>query len=370
MRLALRAAAAFVLGLAACSDGTGPPDGPAVTAHGRVWTLDGGSTQGLTFAISSRAGRQAATVAADGSFQLRADVDGDTIDFIVEAASGTGRYHPAAVRSVNGTVPDLRIALVPVQWTIDRGAFAGTTVQLSPDAAFQPPCTNTSDTNCDGFYPRAWSTGMKLWAGNALPIRLAFDHARSHHTITPADSVTFWNIVERMNDDFGTALFRAARADDIVIAADGRPDRAVLVRVDTTLTGFGAWTNWWWDANGDMYAGVVRPSRRTNLGAASLMTHELPHTQGFKHSCSWQTVMGGYGCGSYSGLSAGDVAHAHAAIAMRDLQRESGAVHGLIAAMNGQRFALGLPFYSAPVAPRLLPLRGDEASELFGDHAH
>lgn len=367
-----RVVAALALALlAACGDGTGPvPGGSSINVAGRVWTLDGASPQGLRFSVRSAAGTSSAAVGADGTFQLSATVAGDTVDFIIDAPPGTANYHPALVRGIGGATPDLRFVVIPKRWTIAQGAFAGTTADISPDAAFRPPCTNTSDTNCDGFYPRAWLTGMKLWPATSFPIRLAIDHPRSHQTITAQDSAALWLIVDRMNADFGTTLFRPARIEEISVSGDGRPDRAVLIRVDTTLTGFGAWTNWWWDGNGDMYAGVIRPARRDRVLSGSLMTHELLHTQGFKHSCSWQTVMGGYGCSSFTGLSTSDVAHAHVAIAARARQQQTGATHGLIAAMNGQRDAAGLPLFEAPALPRLVPFGMDGIGEPVGDHAH
>jgi hypothetical protein len=264
-------------------------------------------------------------------------VAGDSVDYVVE---GGAAHHTSLVRAAAGAAPDLRFVLVPRRWTIDRGIYAGSTQNISPDAAFRPPCSNLSDTNCDGFYPSAWSSGLKLWPTGALPIRIAFDRVRGHQPISASDSMAFWTVVNRMNADFGTTLFRPARYDELNVFSDGRPDNAVLVRVDTTLTGFGAWTNWWWNGAGDLYAGVVRPTRATSLGSTALMTHELLHTQGFKHSCSWQTVMGGYGCSSFAGLSPMDVAHAHVALRMRDVQSTTGAPHGLIAALLGERASI------------------------------
>jgi hypothetical protein len=340
----------------------------SVNAAGRVFTTDGSVPAGLRVLVSSRAGSAAAPIAADGSFSLRATVAGDSVDYIVDAADGARTFHPALVRVPAGTAPDLRIVLVPRRWTIERGTFAGTAVNVSPDLAFRPPCTTTGDTNCDGFFPRVWTTGIKLWPATALPIRLAFDRVRTHAAIAAADSVEFWNIVNRMNDDFGSPLFRPARYEEFSVATDGRPDRAVLVRVDTTLSGFGAWTNWWWDANGEMYAGVVRAARLSLLRSSSLMTHELLHTQGFKHSCSWATVMGGYGCNSALTLFPSDVAHAHLALRVHEVQRQTGAPHGLVAALQGERVvALGLPPFAASDAPRLRMLRGDEI--MHGDEA-
>jgi hypothetical protein len=361
---------------AACSDGgTGPRD-PQVNATGRVFTIDGAAPTGLQISVTSLAGTRSATIAADGSFQLRAPVAGDSVDYVIDVASGPRTYHPVLIRAAASSTPDLRIVLVPRRWTIDRGPYSGTAVSISVNDAFRPPCTTAGDANCDGFYPQVWTEGLKLWPAAALPIRVAFDRARSHHAITAVDSAAYWNIVQRMNDDFGTPLFRPARYDELTVAPDGRPDRAVLVRVDTTIAGFAAWTNWSWDAAGDLVSAVVRPARSSFLRNGSLMTHELLHTQGFKHSCSWTTVMGGYGtpqCASTAGLSAGDVAHANVALRVRDLQRSSGAPHGLIAALQGERkVLLGLPPLAAPSLPAGLLLRRTAGiGELLrSDHAH
>jgi hypothetical protein len=367
------AAVALCLAVASCGDdGTGLRDA-AVTAAGRVFTIDGGTPAGLLLTVSSRAGTESVPIAADGSFELRAAVAGDSVEYVIDTAGGTRKYHPVLIRERTGVTPDLRVVLVPRRWTIEGGSYAGTVVPISVDAAFRPPCTTAADSNCDGFFPIAWMTGLKLWPAAAPPVRVAFDRVRSHQPITATDSTAFWNSVQRMNADFGAALFRPAHYDELTVASDGRPDRAVLVRVDTTLANFAAWTNWSWDGAGEVISAVVRPARATYLRNTSLMTHELLHTQGFKHSCSWTTVMGGYGspqCASNPVLSPADVAHAHVALLVRDLQKTTGAPHGLVAALQGERkVLLGLPL-AAPAAPLLLRLRSDGIGEPGGDHAH
>ena len=344
----------------------------SMSASGRVFTLDGAAPGPLTIAVNSLAGTASAALAGDGSFQIQATVAGDSIEFLIDAAPGTARtYHPALVRVALGTTPDLRIVLVPREWMIAGGIYSGRRTTISMDNAFQPPCSDLGDANCDGFFPRVWTTGMKLWPASALPIRVAFDRVRTTQPITASDSIDFWAIMQRMNTDFGAQLFRPARYDELTVASDGRPDRAVLVRVDTTLSGFGAWTNWSWDAAGDLNSAVVRPARASFMRNVSLMTHELLHTQGFKHSCAWPTVMGGYGCSSFAGLSQNDVAHAQLALRMRELQKATGAPHGLIAALQGERkVLLGKTLFAVPDAPRLRSLRADSIREHGGDSAH
>jgi hypothetical protein len=348
--------------LGACGEGgTGPevPDGTWVELSGRVYTVPGLEPGLLTFGVSSRAGETRTVVEADGGFELRALVAGDTVDYMVLEGAG-GVYHPSLVRVTNGQVPDLRFVLVPRRWEIDRGRYTGTMVEISPDAAFRPPCSDTEDINCDGFYPQVWSTGLKLWREVALPVPVAFDRVRSTNPIAASDSAAFWAIVERMNTDFGTPLFRPAAYEEFGITADGRAHGAVLVRIDNTLTGSGAWANWWWNDAGEMWSGLVRPRRTELLHDLALMTHELLHTQGFKHTCSWSTVMGGYGCSSHQGLSVLDVAHAHVAFAVHARQLETGAPHGLVAALQGERvITLRLSPFVVPDMERLKSLRMD-----------
>jgi hypothetical protein len=188
--------------------------------------------------------------------------------------------------------------------------------------------------------------------------------------IAATDSVLFWQTLRRMNEDFGAPLFQPARANEIALGANDVPVGGILVRVDTTISGFGAWTNWWWNAAGQLYAGVVRPRTAALLGSPSLMSHEMLHTQGFKHSCSWSTVMGGYGCGSSNRLSAQDVAYAQLAVEVDARQRAIGAMYALDAARNGERVVLRNMAPLTIVDRQFAAMRGDSIGERMSDHAH
>jgi hypothetical protein len=366
-----RTGAAGVLAVlfAACSDALPTPPATGFLASGSVHSLAGPLPAGLTATVVSGASRVSAPVSASGTFSVQTAPESDSVDVIIAEATG-GSVLPALVRVGGRThATGLRVILVPRSWTINGGEYAGQTVAVSVDDAFRPPCTTAGDTNCDGFYPRAWATGIKLWPASRFPVPVAFDRTRTHGTISPADSVAFWTIVGRMNTDLGTAVFRPARLEELALNTAGTPTNGVAIRVDTTLTGFGAWTNWWWNSNGEMYAGVIRARAATGLLSSSLMTHELLHTQGFKHSCSWPTVMGGYGCGSTTRLSPADVAHAQLARAVLDAQRSTGAQHGLIAALQGERVVLrNLPLASFGSIERLRLMRSDSIGD--GDHSH
>jgi hypothetical protein len=373
------ACAALLLG---CGDGGGPLGGgstDAVSASGRVHTLAGPVPANLQVMLQAGGVTRSAAVAPDGSFQISANLPGDSIDIIIDAAGGARATLPVLLRVGRGTrLAGASIMLVPARWVISGGTYNGQAVDISLDAAFRPPCSRPEDINCDGFYPAAWFTGPKLWQNSALPVPLAFDHARTHTAITAADSIAFWTIATRMNSDAGLPLFAAARSDQITVNAQGNPSNGVLVRVDTTLAGFGAWTNWWWNASGNLYAGVVRPRTIELLRSSYLMSHELLHTHGFKHSCSWTTVMSGYGspCTSTNNLSGNDVAYLQLAYALNQRLRATGAQHGLIAALQGERVVLrGLPPY-APATLRQLQLMSADSighmssSDEAAGHSH
>jgi hypothetical protein len=369
MRFTALAPVALILAVA-CSDGDAPldtADGRLITASGSVFAAAGTVPANARFIVASGGQRTSTTIASNGTFAIQARAAADDVDLIVEAAG----MHPSLVRlRGDQAVPPLAFVLVPRRWTIRGGTYDGTTVDISLDAAFRPPCVTPGDTNCDSFYPSAWTGAPRLWPRAAFPIPVAFDHARAHEIVTNVDSTEFWRVLDRMSADFGTALFRPAHVNEITLGAQDRPQQAIVVRVDTTLSGFSAWTNWWWNASGEMNSAVVRPRRASFVRYSSLMTHELLHTQGFKHSCAWTTVMGGYGCGSSTGLSREDVAYAQLASQVELVQRQSGAGLGLAAARDGERVVtLGLPLIDPPTRT-LNSLRADSIGDMHGDHAH
>jgi hypothetical protein len=357
-----------------CNDAAGPepedPNAVTVTATGRVFTLDGTVPPGLAAIVVSDGRRTSVPIAANGSFSVTANVAPGSFDLLIDSESVARTTHPSLLRLPSATpYHATSFLLAPRRWRIDGGTHAGTTVDITIDGAFRKPCETVGDTNCEGFYPPMWATRIVAWPSAALPIPVAFDRTRTHRPISATDSVAFWQTVNRMNDDYGTSLFRPAREAEISVRTDDVPVNAILVRVDTTLESrFGAWTNWYWNGAGELYAGVVRPRTSAHLGSAGLITHEMLHTHGFKHSCSWNTVMAGYGgCSSAARLSPQDIAHAQLAISFGARLRQTGAVHGLAAARDGERALLGLP----PLASHASAVDGMALLRTGGsDHAH
>jgi hypothetical protein len=343
---------------------------PPVSVRGQLFTIEGLLPGPLTAALRVGAGSSTpVTVTADGRFDLTSTAQGDVVDLVVDGASGA--YLPSLVRFPRSAVPfeELRILLAPRRWTIPAGTHASRTIDVSANLAFGPPCATPGDTNCDGFYPKAWATGIKLWDEATLPAPLAFDHARTSSPVSAEDSVAFWEIVRRMEADMGRPLFRPATAAELSVAADGWSSGAVMVRVDASLPPGRAFTNWRWDSRGAVFAAVVRAGSVAGLGSGSLVTHELLHAIGLKHSCGWVTVMGGYGCPSASGLTPEDVGYARVALRLAEIQRAMNAYRNLYEAMQGERvLLLGLP----PASLTLMDALGLPAASRVGgeDGAH
>jgi hypothetical protein len=312
-----------------------------VSAAGQLFMIDALQPGPLTAAFRiGDSPPKSVSVGADGRFSLTSVAPGDPVDLLIDGPGGV--YLPSLLRFPRAAVPatSLRILLAPRRWTIATGTYASSTIDVSPNQAFTPPCSTTGDTNCDGYYPKAWVSGIKVWDDATLPAPLAFDHARSAAPISASDSAAFWAIVDRMEADIGHELFRPVTSTDLVIDADGWSTGSVLVRLDASLAPGRGFTNWRWDGRGVVHSAVMRAGSAAALGGSSLVTHELLHAIGLKHSCAWPTVMGGYGCPSAAGLTRQDVGYAHLAIHLARIQRTTNAYRNLYEAMQGERVAL------------------------------
>ena len=317
------------------------PPAPPVSATGQLFMIDGLAPGPLTAALRTGGSPpKSAAIGADGRFGLSSVAPGDPVDLLIDGPSGA--YLPSLLRFPRALISatELRILLAPRRWTIGTGTYSSTAIDVSPTKAFTPPCATAGDINCDGFYPAAWVSGIKVWDDATLPAPLAFDHLRSAAPISASDSVALWAIVRKMEADMGRALFRPATATDLAIEADGWSSGAVLVRVDAALAPGRGFTNWRWDGRGVVFAAVVRAASASVLGSSGVVTHELLHAIGLKHSCAWPSVMGGYGCPIGSGLTPQDVGYAQLAIQLSKIQRANNAYRNLYDAMQGERVVL------------------------------
>ena len=310
-------------------------NGYAVAVSGILYPFAPASTEPMRVSLRNVDGAPATMLAGgDGSFSISGESATEAYDVVVEGENDV--HLPALVRhQVFSPTNAVRIVMTPSSWSPPTGSYVGTTLGVDPVGAFEPPPTATGE-NYDGYWPGAWLSGIKVWSDELSPAPLAFDRSRSGTAISDADSTEFWAIVRQMESDLGRPLFYPATFSALTVAADGWSDGAVLVRIDNTLSTYQGYANWRWQGNDQVYAGVVRLGSAAAFRHTGLVTHELLHTLGFKHSCSWPTVMGGYGCAMQGRMTAQDVAHAQLAFAMRKAERDREASHALVAALNAQ----------------------------------
>ncbi|HEX2091651.1 MAG TPA: hypothetical protein VHG28_04580 [Longimicrobiaceae bacterium] len=319
--------------------------------RGEVVPSDGGRLDSLLVRVRVTGEVDSAVVDPAGRFSVRLPpgAPDDIVELRVDAVDPSARrYIPALVRAVADSLAgEQRIVLVPREWVIPAGAFAGEAVEIRLERAFAPLCPD-----CSSFYRRGYvgvslreRNVLRTWPERVFPLRVAFDREGSAERILPRDSIAFWRIVGEMEATFGMDLFRPARYQETLPLDDLDSDDVVLVRTDPTLrvSGLGSTA-----AQGsDIIYGelLVRwMSLITGADGASLVMHELMHTLGLGHTCAWRSIMAAptY-CPAMRSpvLTAQDVAHAQLVRRVRDLQRIRGARWGIDAALAGERVVQG-----------------------------
>lgn len=320
--------------------------------RGQVIPSDGGPAEGLQIRVRVGPFVDSARIQSSGHFSLMLSDDHlrDTVTFVVDAVDPTNRrYHPALVRmDARELAREQRLVLVPQQWVIPSGSFAGTAVQISLHRAFQPPCHH-----CPAFFRRgssalAFSGEARIpgWPEESFPLRIAFDRAYSDEVLTARDSTAFWRIVDNMQSDFGSELFRPARYVETLPTED-EPSNTVVVWIVPNLHAAGRGSVGFYQE--EIIFGAVwlkHTSSISGFQGASLVTHELMHALGFGHTCSWRSVLADVtrcaGRRSAS-LTREDVAYVQLAHHVSALARKHQARWGIQAALAGERiFLLGL----------------------------
>ena len=324
---------------------------------GRVYPADGSAATGLRFTAQTGtgAGLQSFAGPIDGVGAFRVDVPlvispVDSLDLIIDVASGARTYRPIAARvpNIRAVTTALRPLLVPRTSTFSSPTYGASSMVVSLDQAFARVCTDNTNANCNSYFPQVWKTGVPLWSEAELPVPLAFNRIATTSPIGAADSTALWNVIKQMEADFGRPLFKPVNLADLPAPdANGYSSKAVLVSVDATLTGFAGYTNWFWDGSLNMTSAKTRVTQVSLLGNRSLMSHELLHALGFHHTCAWPTVMGGYGCSSAAGPTKADVAAFHLGYAVRRTIITNGPTTNFGDALRGEQF-----FESSPLAAR------------------
>jgi hypothetical protein len=291
---------------------------------------------------------------------------GPAVEFFIDAPAGVTRsYFPSWQRIPGGlSGAGFRMLLIPRTITPDSGSYKGQQFAVDMNEAFTAVCGDLTNANCQSYWPSYFLSGIKNWADASRPIPLALD--RTTGAIAATDSIALWNIISAMEADMGRKLFKPVNFTSFTTT--GYTSGEVLVSYDPSLTGFGGYTNWSWDAQGVIYQARTRVSQVNYLSQPGLMTHELNHALGFHHTCRWTTVMGGYGCSQAAKLTGNDVAYYHLAEQVRRQVELFKPTWSVSSALQGERvLELGVPVTNAlpitlsPLFTLSLPSRSDGA---------
>jgi hypothetical protein len=273
-------------------------DGVATVLRGRVLPAGGGDARGVR--VSARVGAWADSAGVDSAGRFTIALPerpiADSLELRVDAADpAAAAFHPARLRlGPTDLVLEQEIVLVPLQWTIRAGRYAGRRVEIRLARAFSPPCAG-----CTGFF-RAFAvhgdsarTRLQGWPAGRFPLRVAFDREWSRERMTAGDSVAFWREADELEETFGADVFRPANYADALPREDGGPDDVILVWFDSDMHGLGG-IGTAVSSEDDIGYGDLRLNRhalRGEEGAPGLVAHELMHTLGFGHTCAWRSVV-------------------------------------------------------------------------------
>jgi hypothetical protein len=312
---------------------------------GRVVAADGGSPAGVRVVVAGAGFADSAALDSTGSYTLRVPARlRDSVELVArEADPAAGRYHSASVRLAGVDVRgEHGFVLVPREWTIPAGTYAGTRVEISLRRAFQPVCGG-----CSAFLKRSGGVGggVRTWPETHFPLRVVFDREFSPLPISPRDSASFWRGAEQLERDFGADLLRPAPYSATASVGDSVPSDLIFVMLDPSLRVSGLGTA---GAYGDdIVFGEVRLKGSGLLadpGSSDIVVHELLHALGLGHTCSWRSVMAvPTRCPGMRSERATpeDVAYTQVVRRVRELQRLHAAEWGLEAALAGEEAATG-----------------------------
>ena len=226
------------------------------------------------------------------------------------------RYYPTHVTVARARLADeLRILVLPREWTIRRGRFAGNTVKITLGDALR----RTSD---HGSFGRVAAQHVVGWDASSFPLRVVLRHDLTP-IISTRDSIAFWRAAHEVEDAIGSTLFRPASdttGDDRVFPID--------VRLDPGMSGSGL-TFVSWDRTGRLFEGSVRFRTSREIEHPSVVAHELLHALGFGHTNAWPSAMQARNS-ELRGLTAEDTAFAQLLMRLHELQEDPLTVGGIL----------------------------------------
>ncbi|HEY6829184.1 MAG TPA: hypothetical protein VI259_20125 [Gemmatimonadaceae bacterium] len=289
---------------------------------GRILTADSEPAAGLRVVVqwSRTAARALApdTLGVDryGRFATLAPefIDDSVVVSIVAAADS--RYYPTRIVVSRSRLADeLRVLVLPREWTIRRGRFAGSTVRIIPGDALR----RTPDF---GSFGRVTNQHVVGWDASSFPLRVVLRHDMAPN-ISARDSIAFWEAAHEVEESIGLPLF-APTSDTI---GDNRVF-PIDVRLDPGISPSGL-TFVSWDRTGRLFEGSVRFRTSREIERPSVVAHELLHALGFGHTTAWPSAMQARGIG-LPAITAEDAAFAQLLMRVHDLQDDPLLVGGLL----------------------------------------
>jgi hypothetical protein len=243
-----------------------------------------------------------------GRFALRLPAPLDDTAEVMLTPVGGGSYAPlrllvASPRELGA----LDLVLVPDEWPIAAGAFAGRTLPVSVAAPLARAGDGTRFWRLERLGARAVPVG---WRAAELPVPVVVERGGGAAALGAADSARFWGVARALERDLGTRLFTPAPS------TSGEDEGGTIrVRVDPALRDAG-YTVVGWDASGAIGGATVTVRSAALLGDPSVTAHELLHALGIGHTRSWPSLMGDAGTRAPA-LTAEDAAYVQLLLAIR-----------------------------------------------------
>jgi hypothetical protein len=295
--------------------------------------MDGRTPAGMRVRLVTADFADSVDVGADGRYEFRpSHIFPDSAELWIRAADRrSAEYHPMVARlAAVETGPELNAVVVPTRWTIRSGAYDGTTLDVSAEAALR---------RWRGVAPFARSAAEQgrhtrrvvAWPPDALPLPVAFIREAPLSPISPSDSVAFWESVRQFEYHLGMHVFRPAEP-----SAVGDGHLGVEVVIDPRIPPAAVtWASW--SSSGDLNDARVAVRRPGDFRNTALVAHEMLHALGFGHATEWRSVMTRTAEADITALTPQDVAYAQLIYGVRAAQAAHGAELGFLEAAEGER---------------------------------
>jgi hypothetical protein len=369
--------------------------------HGSVFTSNGSALPALRAYSTNGSVTDSADVGANGSYRIKltSHITGWVSEVLIDAVNTASRTFFPALMPVaadcsaragancvgSDITADISFVLVPRQYTVTRGTYAGRTLTVDLDAALGTTKSPLSYLFGSGFYqvpttasgnaPKVQTTYAAsefAWMADSLPIGVAFHRGCcSSRAITASDSVEVMSALNALQSVLGYSIWFPAndRADyKTDRSSTATPNRMLLFQFDTAIkvvtAGGGTGpimsssnaavtrtlqdfvVTGWRNSQVDHVAVFDQMSQAQVIGYnpnasglnKSVLIHEAMHTLGAGHGCSWTSTQSSCGNGTADGLpSFEDAAYLLLAMEVKAAVWKNHALHSLTAGLFGQR---------------------------------